>query len=69
MKQDVPARDGAFVVSKGHSIIAWALSSVSEQYYPGEPSLAEDRVNYRFINGFVDVGTLPCRVGTRPFRI
>ena len=62
MKQDVPALEGTFVVSKGGGVTAWALSPISEQYYPGEPSLAEDRVNYRFINGFVDVGTLPCRV-------
>jgi hypothetical protein len=62
VKQDVPPLEGTFVVSKGGSITAWALSSVTEQYHPGEPSLAEDRVNYRFINGFVDVGTLPCRV-------
>lgn len=63
MKQDSPMLDGAtFAVARGDSITAWALSPVSERYYPGEPSLAEDRVNYRFINGFVDVGTLPCRV-------
>lgn len=63
MKQDFPMLDGAtFAVARGDSITAWALSPVSERYYPGEPSLAEDRVNYRFINGFVDVGTLPCRV-------
>ena len=62
MRQDIPALEGTFVISQGDSITAWALSPVSEQYYPGEPSLAEDRVNYRFINGFVDVGTLPCRV-------
>ncbi len=63
MTQDSPVQDGAvFVVARGDSVTAWALSPVGEQYYPGEPSLAEDRVNYRFVNGFVDVGTLPCRV-------
>jgi hypothetical protein len=63
MKQDLPVQHGAtFVVARGASVTAWALSPISERYYPGEPSLAEDRVNYRFINGFVDVGTLPCRV-------
>jgi hypothetical protein len=51
-----------FRVSQGQSITAWAMSPVEAVYYPGEPALAEDRVNYRFINGFVDVGDLPCRV-------
>lgn len=51
-----------FPVLPGDTVTAWALSGVSETYYPGETALAEDRVNYRFINGFVDVGDLPCRV-------
>lgn len=51
-----------FAIAPGQSVTAWALSPVEATYYPGEPALAEDRVNYRFINGFVDVGDLPCRV-------
>ncbi|GLQ56757.1 hypothetical protein [Devosia nitrariae] len=51
-----------FALLPGGSVTAWALSPVEARYYPGEPALAEDRVDYRFINGFVDVGTLPCRI-------
>ncbi|MBC2775080.1 hypothetical protein H6M51_19660 [Rhizobium sp. AQ_MP] len=51
-----------FLVEPGGSVTAWAMSEIVQTYYPGEPALAEDRVNYRFINGFVDVGDLPCRV-------
>ncbi|MGE6740312.1 hypothetical protein ACQKGC_08580 [Allorhizobium pseudoryzae] len=56
------AAGSGFVVRQDQSVTAWAMSSVHAQYYPGEPALAEDRVGYRFINGFVDVGDLPCRV-------
>jgi hypothetical protein len=51
-----------FLVEAGGSVTAWAMGDIVQTYYPGEPALAEDRVNYRFINGFVDVGDLPCRV-------
>ena len=51
-----------FIVAPGGSVTAWTMGDIAQTYYPGEPALAEDRVNYRFINGFVDVGDLPCRV-------
>ncbi len=51
-----------FTVAPGETVTAWAMSPVEARLYPGEPALAEDRVNYQFINGFVDVGDLPCRV-------
>ncbi|PCD68725.1 hypothetical protein [Rhizobium phaseoli] len=51
----------AYGVAEGQTITAWAVSALIERYFPGEPAPAEDRVNYRFINGFVDVGDLPCR--------
>ena len=50
-----------FMVAPGDTVTAWLLSPVSATYFPGTPALAEDRVNYRFINGFVDVGLPPCR--------
>lgn len=56
------APSARFVVDPGETLTAWALSTVMATLYPGEPALAEDRVQYRFINGFVDVGDLPCRV-------
>ncbi len=55
-----PARS-VYRVSPGETITAWILSEVSEAYFPGQPAPAEDRVGYKFINGFVDVGDLPCR--------
>ncbi|NKM89784.1 hypothetical protein [Rhizobium leguminosarum] len=51
----------AYSVAEGQTITAWAVSGLIVSYFPGEPAPAEDRVNYRFINGFVDVGDLPCR--------
>ncbi|MBX4867557.1 hypothetical protein HJA87_20160 [Rhizobium bangladeshense] len=51
----------AYDVGQGQTITAWAVSALIASYFPGEPAPAEDRVNYRFINGFVDVGDLPCR--------
>ncbi|WP_027664721.1 hypothetical protein [Rhizobium leguminosarum] len=51
----------AYSVAMGQTITAWAVSGLIASYFPGEPAPAEDRVNYRFINGFVDVGDLPCR--------
>lgn len=58
---DTNSRQG-FAIAPGDSVTAWALSPVSAIDYPGIAAPAEDRVNYHFINGFVDVGTLPCRI-------
>ncbi|MFD1747526.1 hypothetical protein ACFSE1_18810 [Rhizobium helianthi] len=58
--QSQPVANG-FTVMPGETVTAWAMSPVEARLYPGEAALAEDRVNYRFINGFVDVGDLPCR--------
>ncbi|HEY9010354.1 MAG TPA: hypothetical protein VIN06_05005 [Devosia sp.] len=49
---------------RGESLNAWALSPVEATYFPGEPAVAHDPQNYRYVNGFVDVGDLPCRVAT-----
>lgn len=66
MQQSAPRKNssaaGGFAVNSGETVTAWAMSSIKARLYPGQPALAEDRVNYRFINGFVDVGDLPCRV-------
>ena len=51
-------------ISKGDSLNAWELSPVEAQYFPGVPAIAHDRQNYRYVNGFVDVGDLPCRIAT-----
>jgi hypothetical protein len=55
-----PARP-VYRVSPGETVTAWILSEVSEAYFPGQAAPGEDRVGYKFINGFVDVGDLPCR--------
>ena len=51
----------AYSVAEGQTVTAWAVSGLIAGYFPGEPAPAEDRVHYHFINGFVDVGDLPCR--------
>jgi hypothetical protein len=51
-------------ISRGDSLNAWELSATEAQYFPGEPAIAHDPQNYRYVNGFVDVGDLPCRVAT-----
>lgn len=56
---------GLFPVVSGETLTAWALSPVDAVYFPGEPATSSDPQNYRYINGFVDVGDLPCRVALR----
>ncbi len=51
-------------LTRGDSLNAWALSATEARYFPGEPAIAHDPQNYRYVNGFVDVGDLPCRVAT-----
>ncbi|MBD8065167.1 hypothetical protein IC608_06745 [Devosia sp. PTR5] len=51
-------------ISRGDSVTAWELSPTTAIYYPGTPAPARDSQNYHYINGFVDVGDLPCRVAT-----
>lgn len=48
-------------ITAGDAINIWSVSPIQAQPFAGTPALAEDRVGYRFINGFVDVGDLPCR--------
>lgn len=51
-------------LTRGDSLNAWALSPTEARYFPGEKAIAHDPQNYRYVNGFVDVGDLPCRVAT-----
>ncbi|WP_117190216.1 hypothetical protein [Rhizobium terrae] len=55
------ATDPTYLVAPGETVTAWLVSDLRAEYFPGAAAKAEDRVNYRFINGFVDVGDLPCR--------
>jgi hypothetical protein len=49
----------------GETLTAFALSKLEEELYPGEPSAMVDTVDYKFINGFVDVPEPPCRHAIR----
>ena len=51
-------------IRRGDSLTAWALSAVEATSFPGVPAPASDPQDYKYINGFVDVGDLPCRVAT-----
>jgi hypothetical protein len=55
------ASQPTYTATDGETVTAWMVSDLVETSFPGTPAPAEDRVNYRFINGFVDVGDLPCR--------
>ncbi|WP_370675629.1 hypothetical protein [Pleomorphomonas sp. PLEO] len=52
-------------ISLGEALDLWALSPIREQPFQGEPGLLVDPQNYRFVNGFVGVGDLPCRTAFR----
>ena len=51
-------------ITRGNSLNAWELSAVEARYFPGEPAPASDPQDYKYVNGFVDVGDLPCRIAT-----
>ncbi len=51
-------------ITRGDSLNAWELSPAEATYFPGSPAPASDPQNYKYVNGFVDVGDLPCRVAT-----
>lgn len=51
-------------IMRGETLVAWELSPVEALYFPGEPAPAHDPQDYKYVNGFVDVGDLPCRVAT-----
>lgn len=56
-------------IPPGRTLTAWQLSRIDARPFAGEAATMEDRVRYRFINGFVDVGELPCRVAWRSHMI
>ncbi|WP_269584476.1 hypothetical protein [Roseibium sp. Sym1] len=53
-----------FPVQPGETVTAFALGPLTARPFAGTPAPLEDRVDYRFVNGFVDVGDLPCRTAT-----
>lgn len=53
-----------FPVASGETATAFALGPLEAWRFNGTETTAADNVDYKFINGFVDVGDLPCRVAT-----
>lgn len=49
------------IIRKDDFVVDFILSDISEKLYWAESETMEDRVKYNFINGFIDVGDLPCR--------
>lgn len=49
------------IINKNDFIVDFILSDLAEKLYLAEPETMVDKVNYVFINGFIDVGDLPCR--------
>lgn len=45
----------------GDALVHWAMAAPEERHYPGIARPMPDRVDYRFRNGWVDTGPLPCR--------
>lgn len=45
----------------GQALTRWEMSEPEEIHFPGQPRPMPDKVNYCFINGWVDTGDLPCR--------
>ncbi len=53
--------EARFVTQSGGTVTAFALGELQTRPYPGEMVRGIDNVDYKFVNGFVDVGDLPCR--------
>lgn len=49
----------------GETVSRWNLSAGEVRRYPGSAATLPDGVTYRFENGWVDTGDLPCRVALR----
>ena len=49
----------------GAGLTRWAMTPAEELPFPGIARPMEDRVTYRFVNGWVDTGDLPCREALR----
>jgi hypothetical protein len=56
--------DARFTIAPGDTVTAFAVSPVVARPFPGTPAPLPDKVDYCFVNGFTDVGDLPCRVAT-----
>ncbi|WP_179945017.1 hypothetical protein [Martelella endophytica] len=59
------AEKARFISRPGETVTAFALGPLEAAYYPGAVTRGADNVDYKFVNGFVDVGELPCRTALR----
>ncbi|MES0884549.1 hypothetical protein [Roseibium sp. SCP14] len=48
-------------VAQHQALTFWDVGPLKETLFAGEAATMTDRVNYVYINGFTDVGDLPCR--------
>lgn len=55
----------ATALGRGDAVMAWALTPVVEAPFAGTARPMPADIDYRFLNGFVDVGDLPCREAFR----
>jgi hypothetical protein len=53
-----------FTTEPGETVTAFALGALQATPFNGPVTRGVDKVDYKFINGFVDVGDLPCRIAT-----
>lgn len=56
------ARRALFTTHSGETVTAFALGELQETPFNGEVARGVDNVDYKFVNGFTDVGDLPCRI-------
>ncbi|MEM9427507.1 MAG: hypothetical protein AAGA06_12490 [Pseudomonadota bacterium] len=63
MKEPAESSDSAKwrKLGVGAAISMWSATAAEEAVYPGRARPMPDRVDYRFRNGWVDTGDLPCR--------
>ncbi len=53
-----------FPIETADTVTSFALGPMQTWPFAGAADVLADKVDYKFINGFVDVGDLPCRVAT-----
>ncbi|KZL10866.1 hypothetical protein [Pseudovibrio sp. Ad26] len=58
----MPKTQFPWQIKKGEPLSYWEVSGLTETPFAGEADTLPDKVNYTYINGFTDVGDLPCRI-------